>query len=147
MNLCEICRTHSEQFHILRPPPRLRWVWNLPDAELPRRNTFRLSGSKTNTFLLEIPELKTDRSYSKGGFLWIILLRIPHTLLMPFPNESAASDPEDRITRKRWAKGVLAFYACLLLAGATAIGVYQSTTTSGGMEQHATLGADVRSNR
>jgi hypothetical protein len=85
MNLCEICRTHSEQFHILRPPPRLGWVWNLPDAELLRRNTFRLSGSKTNTFLLEIPELKTDRSYSKGGFLWIILLRIPHTLLMPFP--------------------------------------------------------------
>ena len=61
-------------------------------------------------------------------------------------NESAASDPEDRITRKRWAKGVLAFYACLLVAGATAIGVYQSTTTSGGMEQHATLGTDVRSN-
>ena len=61
-------------------------------------------------------------------------------------NASAASDPEDRNTRKRWANGVLAFYACLLLAGATAIGVYQSTTTSGGMEQHATLGTDVRSN-
>ncbi len=61
-------------------------------------------------------------------------------------SESAASDLEDRITRKRWAKGVLAFYACLLLAAATAIGVYQSTTTSGGMEQHATLGTNVRSN-
>jgi hypothetical protein len=61
-------------------------------------------------------------------------------------NESAASDLEDKITCKRWAKGMLAFYACLLLAGATAIGVYQSTTTSGGMEQHATLGTDVRSN-
>jgi hypothetical protein len=61
-------------------------------------------------------------------------------------NESAASDPEDRITRQRWANGVLAFYACLLLAGATAIGVYQSTTTSGGIEQHATLGTNVRPN-
>ena len=61
-------------------------------------------------------------------------------------NESTTSDPEDRITRKRWAKGVLAFYACLFLAGATAIGVYQSTTTPVGMEQHATLGTDVRSN-
>ena len=44
-----------------------------------------------------------------------------------------------------WAKAVLAFYACLFLAGATAIGVYQSMTTSGGMEQHATLRTDVRS--
>ncbi|TYL91996.1 hypothetical protein FXB40_26445 [Bradyrhizobium rifense] len=61
-------------------------------------------------------------------------------------NEPAASDPEDRVTRKRWVKGVLAFYACLLLAGATAIGVYQGVTTSGGIEQHASLGTDVRSN-
>jgi hypothetical protein len=60
-------------------------------------------------------------------------------------NEPAASNPEDRITRKRWVKGVLAFYACLLLAGATAIGVHQGMTTSGAMEQHATLRTDVRS--
>ena len=59
-------------------------------------------------------------------------------------NDPAAST-EDRITHKRWAKAVLAFYACLFLAGATAIGVYQSMTTSGGMEQHATLRTDIRS--
>ena len=39
-------------------------------------------------------------------------------------NEPAASTHEDRITHKRWAKAVLAFYACLFLAGATAIGVH-----------------------
>jgi hypothetical protein len=61
-------------------------------------------------------------------------------------NESVASTHEDRITHKRWAKAVLAFYACLFLAGATAIGVYQkSMTTSDGMEQHATLRTDIRS--
>ena len=62
-------------------------------------------------------------------------------------NEPAASNPEDWITRKRWAKGVLAFYACLLLAGATVIGACQGTTTSGATEQQASLGTDVRSNR
>jgi hypothetical protein len=62
-------------------------------------------------------------------------------------NEPAASNPEDRIIRKRWAKGLLAFYACLLLAGATAIGVYQGMTMSGDTEQHASLGTDVRSDR
>ena len=41
-------------------------------------------------------------------------------------NEPVASSHEDRITQKRWAKAVLAFYACLLLAGATAIGVSQN---------------------
>ena len=60
-------------------------------------------------------------------------------------NEPAASTHEDRITHKRWAKAVLAFYACLFLAGTTAIGVHQSMTTSGGMEQHATLRTDIRS--
>ena len=60
-------------------------------------------------------------------------------------NDPAASSPEDRITHKRWAKAVLAFYACLFLAGATAIGVHQSMTTSGGLERHATLRTDIRS--
>ena len=59
-------------------------------------------------------------------------------------NGPDAGDPEDRITRKRWGKRVLAFYACLLLGGAISISVYQSTTASGGMEQHATLSTDVR---
>jgi hypothetical protein len=80
MNLYEIYTTHREPFHILRPAPGLKWVGNSPEAELLRRNSF-----PTDTFLLEIPELKTDRSNSKGDFLWIILLRIPHTLPMPFP--------------------------------------------------------------
>ena len=61
-------------------------------------------------------------------------------------NEPAASTREDRITRKRWAKAVLTFYACLFLAGATAISVHQSMTASGGIEQHATLRTDIRSN-
>jgi hypothetical protein len=61
-------------------------------------------------------------------------------------NEPAASTHEDRITRKRWAKALLVFYACLFLAGASAIGVHQSMTTSGGgIEQHVTLRTDIRS--
>jgi hypothetical protein len=60
-------------------------------------------------------------------------------------NDPASSTQEDRGTHKRWAKAVLAFYACLFLAGATAIGVHQSMTTSGGIEQHATLRTDIRS--
>ena len=56
--------------------------------------------------------------------------------------EPAASTREDRITRKRWTKALLVFYACLLLAGATA---HQSMTTSGGIEQHVTLRTDIRS--
>jgi hypothetical protein len=60
-------------------------------------------------------------------------------------NGPAASADEDRITHRRWAKAVLALYACLTLAGATAIGVHQSMTTSGGIEQHATLRTDIRS--
>ena len=62
-------------------------------------------------------------------------------------NEPAASTHEDRITHKRWAKAVLAFYACLFLVGATVIGVHQVMTTSGGVEQHATLREDVRSSQ
>jgi hypothetical protein len=60
-------------------------------------------------------------------------------------SEPAASTHADRITRKRWTKALLVFYACLFLAGATAIGVHQSMTTSGGIEQHATLSTDIRS--
>ncbi|MCG2631063.1 hypothetical protein L6654_30980 [Bradyrhizobium sp. WYCCWR 13023] len=62
------------------------------------------------------------------------------------PNEpGAGSTQEDRITHRRWAKAVLAFYATLFFAGAIAIGLHQSMTPSGGMEQHATLRADNRS--
>ncbi|WFU44382.1 hypothetical protein QA640_19205 [Bradyrhizobium sp. CB82] len=61
-------------------------------------------------------------------------------------NDPSASTCEDGITRKRWAKAVLAFYICLFfLGGATSIGVYQSMTMSGGIEQHATLRTDIRS--
>jgi hypothetical protein len=59
-------------------------------------------------------------------------------------SEPAASTHEDRITRKRWTKALLVFYACLVVVGATAIGVHQMTT-SGGIEQHATLSTDIRS--
>jgi hypothetical protein len=58
-------------------------------------------------------------------------------------NELAANTPEDTITRKRWAKALVIFYACLFLAGATAIGVHQTMTTSGDTEQHAALHTDV----
>jgi hypothetical protein len=60
-------------------------------------------------------------------------------------SEPAASTLEDRITRKHRTKALLIFYACLFLAGATAIGVHQSMTTSGGIVQHATLHTDIRS--
>ena len=60
-------------------------------------------------------------------------------------NEPAVGTHEDRITHRRWAKAVLAFYALLFLAGGIAIGVYQSTTTAVGVEQHATLRAGNRS--
>jgi hypothetical protein len=43
-------------------------------------------------------------------------------------NEPAESTLEDRTTRKRWARGMLAFYICLFLAGATMIG--RQTATS-----------------
>lgn len=61
-------------------------------------------------------------------------------------NEPAGSTLEDRLTRKLWARSVLAFYACLFLAGATAIGVRQITSSSNGTEQHASLRTDIRSN-
>jgi hypothetical protein len=38
-------------------------------------------------------------------------------------NEPVGSTLEDKLTRKRWTRGLLALYACLLLAGATTIGV------------------------
>ncbi|MGV7216986.1 hypothetical protein [Bradyrhizobium sp. UFLA05-112] len=62
-------------------------------------------------------------------------------------NEPAANTHEDRTTHKRWAKAVLAFYASLFLVGATVIGVHQVITRSGGMEQHATLREESRSNQ
>lgn len=60
-------------------------------------------------------------------------------------SEPATSTHEDRITRKRWTKALLFFYACLALAGATAIGVHRSVTTSGDVEQHVTLRSDTGS--
>ncbi|MGY8667883.1 hypothetical protein Q3C01_36750 [Bradyrhizobium sp. UFLA05-109] len=62
-------------------------------------------------------------------------------------NEPAASSHEDRITQKRWVKAVLVFYACLFLVGATVVGVHKGIRTSGGIEQHATLHEDIRSNQ
>jgi hypothetical protein len=41
-------------------------------------------------------------------------------------NKPVGSTLEDKLTRKRWTRGLLAFYACLLLAGATAIGASQN---------------------
>ena len=60
-------------------------------------------------------------------------------------NDPAARTQEDRITHKRWAKGVLAFYACLFLAAATLIGFHQTMSSSSSTEQHASLRTDVRS--
>jgi hypothetical protein len=57
-------------------------------------------------------------------------------------NEPAESTPEDKITRKRWARGVLAFYICLFLAGATMI-ARQAAIVSSGTEQHVSLHTDV----
>jgi len=50
---------------------------------------------------------------------------------------------EDRKTHKRWARRLLALYVCLLLAGATAITVHNTVTSSGGREQHASLPTDA----
>ena len=60
-------------------------------------------------------------------------------------NEPAESTPEDKITRKRWGRGVLAFYVCLFLAGATMI-ARQTATFSSGTEQHVSLHTDVQLN-
>jgi hypothetical protein len=43
---------------------------------------------------------------------------------------------EDRTTRRRWTRALVAFYACVLLAGAIAIVVTQQATST---EQHASL--------
>ena len=61
-------------------------------------------------------------------------------------NEPAGSTFEDRMTHKRWTRGVLVFYVCLLLDGATAIAARQTVTSPSGTEQHASLRTDVRSN-
>jgi hypothetical protein len=61
-------------------------------------------------------------------------------------NEPAGSTLEDKLTHKRWARSVLTFYACLFLAGATAIAAHQTVTSSSGTEQHVSLRTDVRSN-
>jgi hypothetical protein len=58
-------------------------------------------------------------------------------------NEPAKSTPEDKITRKRWTRGVLAFYVCLFLAGATMI-ARQTAIFSGSTEQHVSLQTDVQ---
>jgi hypothetical protein len=49
--------------------------------------------------------------------------------------EPANSTKEDKTTRRRWARAVAIFYACLILVGATAIGVTHRNLT----EQHASL--------
>ena len=69
-----------------------------------------------------------------------------HVTGLFLPNEVAAHSCEDRITHKRWAKAILAFYASLFLVGAAAVGVHQSMTRSGGIEQ-AALHTDIRSTR
>ena len=61
-------------------------------------------------------------------------------------NEPAKSTLEDQITRKRWTRGVLAFYVCLFLGGATMI-ARQTAIFSSGTEQHVSLQTDVRLNR
>jgi hypothetical protein len=61
-------------------------------------------------------------------------------------NEPAQSSLQDKLTRKRWARTVLVFYACLFFAVATAIGVSQIMTSSNGTEQQASLRTDIRSN-
>jgi hypothetical protein len=61
-------------------------------------------------------------------------------------NELARSSLQDKLTHKRWARSVLVFYACLVFAGATAIGVRQIMTSSNGTEQHASLRTDIRTN-
>jgi hypothetical protein len=60
-------------------------------------------------------------------------------------NEPTASTHEDRITHKRWRKPCWPSMRACSLSGATAFGVHQSMTTSGGIEQHATLRTDIRS--
>lgn len=56
-----------------------------------------------------------------------------------FSAEPATSTNEDKTTHRRWGQGVLAFYACLLLAGATAIGVTQLRALSSDAVQQASM--------
>jgi hypothetical protein len=58
-----------------------------------------------------------------------------------FLAEPANGTSEDTVTRKRWARGIVAFYVCVLLAGATAIGFTQHVSSS---EQHASLQTNAR---
>lgn len=53
----------------------------------------------------------------------------------PPPN----STKEDRVTRQRWARGTAVFYACVILAGVTAISVSQYRAPLSGSAQHASL--------
>jgi hypothetical protein len=61
-----------------------------------------------------------------------------------FVAQPTNSTNEDRITRKRWARGLVAFYACVLLAGATAISVTQYKAPSSGAEQQASLRTNAK---
>jgi hypothetical protein len=60
-------------------------------------------------------------------------------------SEPAGSTLEDRIARRLWARGALAFYAFLFLAGATATA--RETVTSSSGTEHVSLRTDVRSNQ
>lgn len=68
MNLCKICGTHSEQFHILRPAPGLRQLRNSPEAE-PLPSDYQ---EARLTHLLKIPEFELigviSREVSYGLF-------------------------------------------------------------------------------
>ena len=56
-----------------------------------------------------------------------------------FSAEPATSTNEDKTNRRRWGRGMFSFYACLLLAGATAIGVTQFKALSSDAVQHASM--------
>jgi hypothetical protein len=58
-----------------------------------------------------------------------------------FLAEPSNARSEDTMTRKRWARGLIAFYACILLAGATTIGVAQLVNST---EHHASLQTSAR---
>jgi hypothetical protein len=61
-----------------------------------------------------------------------------------FSIESSGSTADDKLTRKHWVRGLLAFYICLLFAGATAIGASQFKASSTDAELHASLRANTR---
>jgi len=60
-------------------------------------------------------------------------------------NEPDGSTLEDKMTHKRWTRGMLAFYACLFFAVAIAIAARPTVTSSSGTEQHASMPTDVQS--